>query len=65
VRDIAGIRSYSSGGYALCDMFAFKGADTVDLTRGSPRSIGLLGLDGTSKGLKSSGRLTYEIRDYP
>jgi hypothetical protein len=46
-------------------MFAFKGAESVDLTRGSPRSIGLLGLDGTSKGLKSSGRLTYEIRDYP
>lgn len=64
VRDIAGIRTYSSAGYALCDIFLFKGTDTVDLTKGSPRSIGIIGLESVQKSQKLSGRLTYEIRDF-
>ena len=50
VRDVAGLKSYSSAGYALCDIFQFKGMDTVELTKGTPRSIGLLGLEAVSKG---------------
>jgi hypothetical protein len=41
VRDLAGLKTYSSAGYALCDIFQFKGQDIVDLIKGSPRLIGM------------------------
>ena len=65
VREIAGMKSYSSAGYALCDIFQFKGQDTVELNRGTPRSIGLVGLEQATRGAKSGGRLVYELRDFP
>lgn len=66
VREIAGMKTYSSAGYALCEIFQFKGQDVVELNKGTPRSIGLLGLDATaSRGVKSGGRLTFELRDFP
>ena len=65
VRDIAGLKTYTSSGYGLCDIFLFKGTESVDLTRGTPRSIGILGLDAVSKNQRSGGRLEYEIRDFP
>ena len=40
VRELAGQRSYLSGGYALCNLFDFGGVTTVELNRGSPRLIG-------------------------
>ena len=45
VRELAGNKSYSSAGYALCSIFDFGGTISVELNRGSPRSIGQLGLD--------------------
>ncbi len=53
VRDIAGLRTYSSGGYALCDVFQFKGIEVVDLVKGSPRNIGILGLEAAMRGQKT------------
>lgn len=48
VREIAGLRTYSSGGYALCDIFQFRGTEVVELMKGSPRSIGILGIDAVA-----------------
>jgi hypothetical protein len=56
VRDIGGIKSYSSGGYGMCDIFQFKGMDVVDLIKGSPRNIGILGIEAAIRGAKA-GRL--------
>lgn len=50
VRDIAGQKTYSSCGYALCSLFDFGGVTSVELNRGSPRAIGLGGLDAAAKG---------------
>lgn len=40
VKDFAGQKSYLSAGYALCSIYDFGGTTNVELTRGSPRSIG-------------------------
>ena len=40
VKDLGGIKSYGSIGYSLCNIFEFKGSSTVEVIRGSPRSIG-------------------------
>jgi hypothetical protein len=66
VKDAGGVKSYGSLGYALLSIFEFSGTTTVDLQKGSPRSIGLAGLDASS--LKSqylSTRITFEMRDFP
>lgn len=55
-----------SGGYGICNIFEFGGVQTVELSRGSPRSIGQLGLDAVMmRAQKSPGKLTYEIIDFP
>jgi hypothetical protein len=53
-------------GYALCNIFEFKGASTVELIRGSPRSIGLTGLENSSiKKGQVTAKMTFEMRDFP
>jgi len=37
----------------------------IELNKGTPRSIGVIGLEAANKGPKSAGRLSYEIRDFP
>jgi len=51
VRDIAGVKSYSSGGYALCDIFQnLNGqSEEVRLYKGSPRNIGVLGIEAAMR----------------
>lgn len=65
VKDLGGNKSYISVGYALCNIFDFGGTTTVELNKGSPRLIGLLGLENMHKGQKSVSRITFEIRDFP
>ena len=40
VKEIGGSKTYMSGGYGICNIFDFGGVQTVELSRGSPRSIG-------------------------
>jgi hypothetical protein len=44
-KDLNGIKSYGSIGYALCNIFDFGGTTTVELIKGSPRMIGLFGIN--------------------
>ena len=39
-KDLGGIKSYGAVGYALCNIFEFSGVTNIELTKGSPRSIG-------------------------
>ena len=50
VRDLVGQKTYSSCGYGLCSIFDFAGVTSIELNRGSPRAIGLGGLDAAAKG---------------
>jgi len=65
-KEIGGIKSFGSLGYGLCLIFDFSGASTIDLTKGSPRSIGSGGAStATSKSGQGAVRLTFEMRDFP
>eukprot|EP00347_Sterkiella_histriomuscorum_P000155 403376962 len=64
VREYHGSKTYSSSGYALCSIFDFSGLTNVELTRGSPRAIGQIGLAAVANSMKSAGRFQYEIRDF-
>lgn len=63
VKELGGLKSYGSIGYSLCHIFEFKGASTVEVMRGSPRSIGQVIADSNKKGV--TAKLTFEMRDFP
>jgi hypothetical protein len=45
-KEIGGIKSYGSIGYGLCHIFeSISSVTTIEIMKGSPRSIGLVGLD--------------------
>jgi hypothetical protein len=39
------LKHYTSLGYSLCPIFEFGGIKTVEVIKGTPRCIGLLGAD--------------------
>ena len=66
VKEIGGLKAYGSVGYTLCHLFEFSGLTTVEMIKGSPRAIGLFGVDVVQAKLsKSLTKLAFECRDFP